>query len=509
MIDRHRTLIHILLSGLVGLTFGLSIGWWVWPVEWTEGPTGQPVATAPIQAGESPVEGGAENAAEFTSFQDRLNQGLLFLAAALLLVGGVVIGYQLLRQSQKAEALQRSTASADTREAAAPRGRRARPAFFRGGQSNRRLPGLSWIRGAPPAYGEADDDEPVFPAQPVAGSEPAAQSPVAGETVSGAFRLRNEDTEAYRHLDEADDLPETGQLSDSEADWSGVAAAAVGERLESEQDEGPYRETPVEDGEESGETAQRLAEVAPAPAEDYEFDPDVEEGAGVNEENRQAAPTVTAPADGQDNEPVESGKSDRMFRSSDASTNPDQPAQPMTAEPDPGPSPSTETGDDAPLHSQVAQAAAVETARESVGAFAANYAFGIQSYDESFTITAADGSLLGACGMGINESLDRGAADTDQVRLLEVWLYDRSAVRSVSQPLVSPGFDVSVLNDRAGDGDSEASTPLELRPGLTCILRSEHIVLECTVKSVTFLDDQQPPRPLRSVSASLVVQRVT
>ena len=109
MIDRHRTLIHILLSGLVGLTFGLSIGWWVWPVEWTEGPTGQPVATAPIQAGESPVEGGAENAAEFTSFQDRLNQGLLFLAAALLLVGGVVIGYQLLRQSQKAEGLQRST----------------------------------------------------------------------------------------------------------------------------------------------------------------------------------------------------------------------------------------------------------------------------------------------------------------------------------------------------------------------------------------------------------------
>ena len=111
--------------------------------------------------------------------------------------------------------------------------------------------------------------------------------------------------------------------------------------------------------------------------------------------------------------------------------------------------------------------------------------------------------------MGINESLDRAAADSGQVRLLEIWLYDRSAVRSVSQSLVSPGFDLTGMNDRAEEGGSETSAPRELSPGLTYTLTSNHITLECTIKSVTFLDSEQMPRPFRSVSASLVVHSLT
>ena len=38
MIDRHRSLIHTAVAGLVGLTLGLFIGWWVWPVQWIETP---------------------------------------------------------------------------------------------------------------------------------------------------------------------------------------------------------------------------------------------------------------------------------------------------------------------------------------------------------------------------------------------------------------------------------------------------------------------------------------
>ena len=138
--------------------------------------------------------------------------------------------------------------------------------------------------------------------------------------------------------------------------------------------------------------------------------------------------------------------------------------------------------------------------------FEANYAFGIQSYDESFTITAPDGELLGACGMGMNESLDREAADTDQMRLLEIWLYDRSAVRSISQLLVSPGFDPTLLDDHTDTDSTNRSPPLELKPGMTCGLRSRHIQLDCTIKNVSYLDSGQSPRPLRSVSAALVVR---
>ena len=131
--------------------------------------------------------------------------------------------------------------------------------------------------------------------------------------------------------------------------------------------------------------------------------------------------------------------------------------------------------------------------------------FGIQTYDESFTINAADGELLGACGMGINESVDRAAADSDQVRLLDIWLYDRSAVSSVSQPLVSPGFDASGLGDYAESSGSDSSPPLEVVPGLTCALQSDRIELECTIKSASFLDGEQTPIPFRSVSVSLAV----
>ena len=141
-----------------------------------------------------------------------------------------------------------------------------------------------------------------------------------------------------------------------------------------------------------------------------------------------------------------------------------------------------------------------------LGTFEANYAFGIQSYDESFTISGPDGELLGACGMGMNESLDREAADTDQVRLLEIWLYDRSAVRSISRLLVSPGFDATLHDDRNEMDGSNRSPPLELASGLTCRLRSHHIQLDCAIKNVSYLDSGQSPRPLRSVSAALVVR---
>ena len=74
--------------------------------------------------------------------------------------------------------------------------------------------------------------------------------------------------------------------------------------------------------------------------------------------------------------------------------------------------------------------------------------------------------------MGLNESLDTAAADTDEVAMLDIWLYDRSAVCSVSQALVPPGFDTSALDDRTDNDGSVANAPLEVATGLTCTLRS-------------------------------------
>ena len=111
MIDRHRSLIHMLMSGLVGLTLGLFIGWWVWPVQWTGAPAAQPAASAPAQAVERSAEEGEETDSTYSTFLDFLNQGLLYVAAALLLVGGIVIGYQLLRQSDDKESAEKTVST--------------------------------------------------------------------------------------------------------------------------------------------------------------------------------------------------------------------------------------------------------------------------------------------------------------------------------------------------------------------------------------------------------------
>ena len=156
---------------------------------------------------------------------------------------------------------------------------------------------------------------------------------------------------------------------------------------------------------------------------------DEEGGAAPPAESSQAISAVAAPPARQDDESVESGEPNQGFRAVHATTGADTLARPIAGERALGPDPVIESADDAARRGRAAQVSATQTSPEAVVAFEANYAFGIQSYDESFTINSADGALLGACGMGINESLDRAAADTDQVRLLEIWLYDRSAVR--------------------------------------------------------------------------------
>ena len=226
MNDRHSSLIHSLLSGVIGLLLGLFIGWWVWPVQWTDAPaaSARPAASAPVQAEETPIEGGAESASNYAAFLDWVNQGLLILAAALLLVGGVVIGYQLLRQSKDSEPAARSitrmNAKDSSRQAAAPRGRRAFSAIFAGRLVGRQTPILGWLLRARPLYGGADIDEPVFPAQSATRRAPADQPAHARKIESGAVRPQDRGAEPSRSSAHIDDMQTIESVPVSKPDWA-------------------------------------------------------------------------------------------------------------------------------------------------------------------------------------------------------------------------------------------------------------------------------------------------
>ncbi len=541
MIDRHRSLIHTVMAGLVGLTFGLFIGWWVWPVQWIEAPGTGPAASAPSQSVERPAAENEGPESNYSDFLDWVSQGLLYVAAALLLVGGVVIGYQLLRQSQGKDSVgppfplpfKRSRSN----QATVARELRAKSPPLAGRPARQRQPSLNWLRRESKPDLSSTSDEPVFREQsfsaqptdkgpagsPIAGSEPSMQG-VRGSEVETISSQEDDILSPEGMTDHFPDssIAPTKNLVDEELGTDGPESFDAPETavephlrgVEAKDDEryaegfhgGLARLASSSDGE--GDEGGGVLPEGEAPT-DYAGPvlekPQTSEDPEPWEENWRTAPAGTATFEDLE-EPGEEGGTGRAGQLPSGATA--GPARPIEWE--------EESAESSPVSRKEPKTVGTgfippearpvdRTSSQLVGQFEANYAYGVQSYDESFTINSADGELLGACGVGINESVDRDAANSEQVRLLDVWLYDRSAVRSVSQPLVSPGFDVSGLDDYTEGSGPDSSFPLEIVPGLRCTLQSDSIVVECSIKSASFLEGELEPMPFHSVSVNLAV----
>jgi hypothetical protein len=70
-----------------------------------------------------------------------------------------------------------------------------------------------------------------------------------------------------------------------------------------------------------------------------------------------------------------------------------------------------------------------------LGRFRTDYRLGEDTYDESFSIEAPTGEFLGECGMGISEAI--GDGEPDKITAFEVWLFDKSDIRTVTKVLMS------------------------------------------------------------------------
>lgn len=66
--------------------------------------------------------------------------------------------------------------------------------------------------------------------------------------------------------------------------------------------------------------------------------------------------------------------------------------------------------------------------------FIASFSQGDEDYDESFDIEGSDGTYWGECGVTVSELLQ---GDDDRVTALEVWLFDKSDIRTVTKVLMS------------------------------------------------------------------------
>jgi hypothetical protein len=67
--------------------------------------------------------------------------------------------------------------------------------------------------------------------------------------------------------------------------------------------------------------------------------------------------------------------------------------------------------------------------------FPTTYTLGDDHYDPSFSVELESGEFMGECGVGISETIGVGAPN--KVTAFEVWLFDKSDIRTVTKVLMS------------------------------------------------------------------------
>jgi hypothetical protein len=77
----------------------------------------------------------------------------------------------------------------------------------------------------------------------------------------------------------------------------------------------------------------------------------------------------------------------------------------------------------------------VSTGAPPLGHFVTTFNLGHDTYDESFSIETPMGEFLGECGVGISETL--GDGEPARVTAFEVWLFDKSDIRTITKVLMS------------------------------------------------------------------------
>jgi hypothetical protein len=122
-----------------------------------------------------------------------------------------------------------------------------------------------------------------------------------------------------------------------------------------------------------------------------------------------------------------------------------------------------------------------------LGHFFTTYQLGEDTYDESFSIETPMGEFLGECGMGISETI--GSGDPDKVTAFEVWLFDKSDIRTVTKVLMSEHCyaDESMRNQLASKGDAVLA-----EVGAPFLLETSGLQVQVEVTELVYGEDEQP-----------------
>lgn len=130
-----------------------------------------------------------------------------------------------------------------------------------------------------------------------------------------------------------------------------------------------------------------------------------------------------------------------------------------------------------------------EEEQPPIAQFVTTYALGDDYYDPSFSIETEIGDFVGECGVGISETI--GLGDPKKVTALEVWLFDKNDIRTVTKVLLSDyAFrDESLRARLAAKGDL-----VKAEAGREVVLETATLVLRARVLEMEYGEGPLPPQ---------------
>lgn len=138
------------------------------------------------------------------------------------------------------------------------------------------------------------------------------------------------------------------------------------------------------------------------------------------------------------------------------------------------------------------------TKESPIAQFMTTYRQGDDLYDDSFSIDSVRGEFLGECGVGIAETI--GVGDPKKVTALEVWLFDKNDIQTVTKVLMSEhaNNDPALRQRLLSKGE-----PILIEPGMRFILETASLQLEAHVVDMLYA---RGPLPENSYFSRLTLE---
>jgi hypothetical protein len=125
----------------------------------------------------------------------------------------------------------------------------------------------------------------------------------------------------------------------------------------------------------------------------------------------------------------------------------------------------------------------------AIDRFEAEYQYGDDDLDVSYSIESSDGEFLGECGLSVADILevDEGG---QQIDAFEVWLFDKGDIRTVSKIIVS---DLVLDDDELRQQLEEKGELVLARPGVLIELETLSLRLEAQIVDYRYRADADLP----------------